>query len=110
MEDELGMSVLISTKALSGLFELFSSRVECVILNACYSAPQAKAINKHINYVIGMKDEIDDKAAIEFAVGFYDALGAGRPVEEAFKFGRNAVLEKFPDLSEHLIPVLKKKN
>ncbi|UCH97473.1 MAG: SIR2 family protein [Candidatus Aminicenantes bacterium] len=109
VEDELGMSVLISTKALSGLFELFSTRVECVILTACYSAPQAKAINKHIDYVIGMRKEIKDKAAIEFAVGFYDALGAGRSVEEAFKFGCNAIQQVYPDLPEHLIPVLKKR-
>jgi len=109
VEDELGMAVQISTKALSGLFELFSDKIECVILGSCLSAPQANAISKHINYVIGMKDEIDDKAAIEFAVGFYDALGAGRSVEDAFKFGRVAILAKFPDLSEHLIPVLKKR-
>lgn len=109
VEDELGMAVLISAKALSGLFELFSDQVECVILSACYSAPQANAINKHINYVIGMRREIKDKAAIEFTVGFYDALGAGKSIEEAFKFGRAAILATFPDLQEHLIPVLKMK-
>jgi hypothetical protein len=110
VEDELGMAVLISAKALSGLFELFSSQVECVVLNACYSALQARAINKHINYVIGMRKQIKDKASIEFAVGFYDALGAGRSVEEAFKFGCNAILQRYPDLPQHLIPVLKKRN
>lgn len=109
VEDELGMPVLISTKALAGLFELFSNQVECVILVACLSAPQANAISKHINYVIGMRREIKDKAAIEFAVGFYDALGAGKSVKEAFKFGCNAVLQVFPDLPQHLIPVLKKR-
>jgi hypothetical protein len=109
VEDESGMAKQISSKALSGLFELFSDKIECVILSACQSEPQANAISKHINYVIGMKEEIDDKAAIEFAVGFYDALGAGRSVEDAFKFGCNAILQYFPDLSEHLIPVLKKR-
>ena len=109
VEDELGMAVLISAKALSGLFELFSSQVECVILSACYSAPQANAISKHIDYVIGMRRQIKDKASIEFAVGFYDALGAGRSVEEAFKFGCNAILQRYPDLPQHLIPVLKKR-
>ncbi|MGD2091829.1 MAG: SIR2 family protein [Candidatus Aminicenantes bacterium] len=109
VEDESGMAKQISSEALSGLFELFSDKIECVILSACLSAPQANAISQHINYVIGMKEEIDDDAAIEFAVGFYDALGAGRSVEDAFKFGRVAILQKFPDLSEHLIPVLKKR-
>lgn len=109
MEDELGMVVRISSKALSGLFELFSDHVECVILSTSYSAHQAKAISKHIDYVIGMRREIQDKAAIEFAVGFYDALGVGKSIEEAFKFGRNAILTMFPDLSEHLMPILTKR-
>jgi hypothetical protein len=109
VEDESGMAKRISSEALAGLFELFSNKIECVILSACLSAPQANAISKHINYVIGMKEEIDDDAAIEFAVGFYDALGAGRSVEDAFKFGRVAILQKFPDLSEYLIPVLIKR-
>jgi hypothetical protein len=91
LEDEVGSPVLISAKALSELFKLFSHQVECVMLGACYSALQADAINKHIHYVIGMKKEIEDKAAIEFAVGFYDALGAGRSVEKAFEFGCSAL-------------------
>jgi hypothetical protein len=110
VEDELGMAVSISSKALAGLFELFSDKTECVILSACYSAPQVKAIGKHINYVIGMQKEINDEAAIEFAIGFYDALAAGRSVENAFKFGTNAILQRFPDISEHLIPVLIKRD
>ena len=70
---------------------------------------QAAAINKHINYVIGMQKEISDKAALEFAVGFYDALGAGKSLEEAFKFGCNAIREVVDDIPGHLIPVLKKR-
>jgi hypothetical protein len=109
VEDELGLAVRISAKALGGLFELFSKQIECVIMSACYSERQAAAINKHIPYVIGMRKEIKDKASIEFAVGFYDALTAGRSIEVAFAFGCNAILTEFPDQSEHLIPVLKKR-
>ena len=109
VEDEMGLPVILSSNAISGLFAFFSDQVECVILSSCYSAPQAAAINKHINYVIGMRKEIKDKAAIEFAVGFYDALGVGKSFEESFEFGCNAILQTFPDLSHHLIPVLKKR-
>jgi Leucine-rich repeat (LRR) protein len=109
VEDEMGFAVTVSKEALSGLFERFSGKVECVILSACFSGPQAEAISKHIDYVIGMKEEINDRAAIEFSVGFYDALGAGESVEEAFKFGQNAVHLEFPDQLEYLIPVLKKR-
>ncbi|NJN91034.1 MAG: CHAT domain-containing protein [Leptolyngbyaceae cyanobacterium SL_5_14] len=72
---------LVSADALAGLFELFADQVECVILNACYSEIQAEAINRHISYVIGMNQSDWDKAAIAFSVGFYDALGARRPIE-----------------------------
>lgn len=109
VEDGLGFAVPVTSKALSGLFELFAEQVECVIFSSCYSESQADAVNEHIKFVIGMRGEIKDKAAIEFSVGFYDALCAGRSIEECFKFGCNAILQMFPDLPEHLIPVLKKK-
>jgi hypothetical protein len=53
--------------------------VECVLLNACHSAKPATAISEHINYAIGMNQPIGDKAAIAFAIGFYDGLGYPTP-------------------------------
>jgi len=107
VEDEIGSDTPVSLKALAGLFELCKDHVECVILSACHSAQQSVAIKKYIDYVIGMRKEIKDKAAVEFAVGFYDALGAGKKVDQAFKFGCNSILQKFPDLPGYLMPVLK---
>jgi hypothetical protein len=106
VEDESGSDVLVSVPALSELFALFSCKIECVLLSACYSESQATTINRHIDFVIGMRREIDDKASIEFAVGFYDALGAGKSVEEAFKFGCNAI--RLFNLPKRIMPVLKK--
>ncbi|MBW4627667.1 MAG: CHAT domain-containing protein [Brasilonema octagenarum HA4186-MV1] len=106
VENEFGNTVLVNSDALEGLFELFRDRVECVLLNACYSESQVKGISKHIQYVIGMRQEVTDKAALEFAVGFYDALGAGKSIEEAFRFGRNAI--QIYGLPEHLKPILLK--
>jgi CHAT domain len=107
-EDDAGQTQLISGDALGRLFELWSDTVKCVVLNACYSEAQADAIAKHIDYVVGMKKAIGDEAAIKFAVGFYDALGAGRDVEKAFKFGCIAIDLK--GIPEYLTPVLKKKS
>jgi CHAT domain len=106
-EDETGSTKLVDGEALAGLFELFAETVECVVLNGCYSEVQADAAAQHINYVIGMKKAIGDKAAIEFAVGFYDALGAGRNVEFAHKLGCVAI--GLAGIPEQLTPVLKKK-
>ncbi|MGI8502134.1 MAG: pentapeptide repeat-containing protein [Hassallia sp.] len=107
LEDETGKMKLVSTEALTKLFELFASNVECVVLNACYSEIQASAIAQHIPYVIGMNKEIGDKAAIKFATGFYSALGAGESVEFAYKLGCNVI--QLDGIAEHLTPVLKKK-
>jgi uncharacterized protein YegL len=104
-EDENGQAKLISTEALSGFFELFADTVECVVLNACYSEVQAEAIEKHISHVIGMNKAIGDTAAIEFAVAFYDALGAGKTIEFAYKLACNAI--HLLGLPENLTPVLK---
>jgi hypothetical protein len=108
VEDDNGNTQVVSKEALSSLFKLFKDTVECVILNACYSAPQAEAISLHIPYVIGMSKEITDTAAIEFAVGFYDSLGAGRSIESAFEFGLNAMM--LQGIAEHLIPILHKRD
>ena len=125
---------LLHTGALSDLFRLCAKHVECVLLNACYSEVQANAMVAHINYVIGMNQEIQDNAAIAFATGFYRALGYDRPIEEAYEFGCNAIqlgitgsskvrsaateaqrkLEVVKavnntEIPEHLKPILKKK-
>lgn len=106
-ENELGQVHLVTSEALAGLFKLLVDHVECVFLNACYSEIQAAAISQHINFVVGMNQAIGDKAAIEFSIGFYDALMAGCCVETAYEFGCNAI--QLAGLPEHLTPVLKQR-
>lgn len=108
LENETGQIKLVNAKALAGLFELFMDRVECVVLNACYSEVQAQAIAHHIPYVIGMKQAVGDNAAREFAVGFYDALAAGESIEFAYKSG--CVSISMAGIPEELTPVLKEKS
>lgn len=107
LENDAGQMQLVSTAALARLFKLFKDKIECVLLNACYSEAQAEAIYQHIDYVIGMNQAIGDRAAICFAVGFYDGLGAGRSFEDAYELGCTSVdLESIP---ESATPVLKAK-
>ena len=103
-ENDAGQPKFITKEAIAGLFNLFSDQVECVLLNGCYSENQAVTIAKDIPYVIGMRQAIGDKAAISFAVGFYDALGAGRPFDFAYRLGCNAI--QMEGISEHLTPAL----
>ena len=95
-EDDAGQAQRVSGEALANLFALFADPTEpnpihCVVLNGCYSAIQAEAIAEQVPYVVGMTQAIGDRAAIDFAVGFYDALGAGRSVEFAYKLGCAAI-------------------
>jgi len=87
VEDPVGGAHPIAPAALANLFRLCTHHVECVVLNACYSEIQAQAIAEHIPYVIGTSTALDDRAAIAFSIGFYRALGDGKPFDEAFQWG-----------------------
>lgn len=87
LEDEDGSRRPVSSRALSTTFSLLRGNMRCVILNACFSQIQAKAIAQHIPCVVGMSTAITDVAAISFATAFYEALGFGQNLEIAFGLG-----------------------
>jgi CHAT domain len=105
LENNFGKMQPVSGESLARLFKLFQNKIECVLLNACYSEEQAVAIYQHIDCVIGMNRPIGDLAAMKFAVGFYDALGAGSSYDDCFEVGCASIdLEGIP---ESETPVLK---
>ncbi|MDJ0899245.1 MAG: CHAT domain-containing protein [Xenococcus sp. MO_188.B8] len=87
LEDDSGNSHPVSVRALSQLFSILKDNIHCVVLNACYSEPQAQAIAQHIESVVGMSKAITDQAAISFATSFYQALGYGHDIKTAFDLG-----------------------
>ena len=103
-ENLVGETHPIDPEALGALFEQFSDVTKCVVLNACYSEFQASAIAAHVDHVVGMSRAIGDKAAIAFSIGFYQALGAGRTVPQAYKLG--CVQIRLQGGYEYDIPVL----
>ena len=109
LEDDGGNDKPVSGEGLARLFKLHTDYVICVLLNACHSAKSAEAIGQYINYAIGMNQQIQDKTAIAFTQGFYDALGYETPdnidiFERAFQEGLVAI--QLEDISEGQIPVL----
>ena len=104
LEDERDDALPAAPHILVDLFKKFSGHIQCVILNACYSEKSAEAIAPHIEYVIGTRNSISDKAAIGFSGGFYQALVAGESIEEAFKNGR--IGSGFENAIEYDTPVL----
>lgn len=107
LQDDQDKADFLSTKQIDGFFKLFAKKgVQCVLLNACYSEIQAKSIQKHIPYVIGMDRSITDNAALKFAVAFYDGLVVnGKDIEEAFDLGYCRLIgsgkEDIPQLLKH---------
>jgi hypothetical protein len=106
LENESGEYQLVPTQALANVFKRYGERrLECVVLNACYTEIQANAIAEHIDYVVGMNTKIGDDAAIKFAVGFYDEIFAGWSYEDAYSGGCNAIA--LQGISEENTPVFK---
>ena len=111
LEDDGGNNKVVSPQALASLFKLHTDYVKCVLLNACYSEKAAVAISQYIDYVIGMNNPIQDRAAIEFARGFYDGLGyktSGNQDVFQRAFDEGMVAIQMENLSQGSIPVLKK--
>ena len=90
-EDASGKVQEVRAEALGRLFRVFNNDVKCVVLNACWSAMQSKAIAAEIGCVVGMTRKVDDRAATDFAAGFYGALGYGKSVQDAFDLGCNQI-------------------
>ncbi|UCE07514.1 MAG: CHAT domain-containing protein, partial [bacterium] len=104
LENHHGNSQPVSEHALSQLFSVLKDNIKCVVLNACHSEPQVKAIANHIDCVIGMSKEISDSAAISFSASFYQALGYRRDIKTAFYLGCGQI--DLEDLSEKDTPKL----
>lgn len=102
LEDELGGKYVVPQTGLASLFKTYSypsGKLECVILNACYSITQGEMISLEIPFTIAMEGAISDDAAIEFSRGFYDAVGARKSLEFAYGEGCRSVELGAPNTS-----------
>ncbi len=80
---------LVSSSAVAQLFAVLKGDIRLVVLNACYSQEQARAIVEKIDFVVGMAVSIGDDAAVVFAAAFYRGLAYGKSVQTAFDLGLN---------------------
>jgi len=95
----------VSAEALGRLFQILPGNVRCVVLNSGFSRIQASGIAESIDCVIGMSAEIGDPAALAFAASFYQGLGFGRSLKEAFDLGCHEILLE-GHCGEEAIPTL----
>ncbi|WP_437521551.1 HEAT repeat domain-containing protein [Sorangium sp. So ce726] len=87
LDNAAGQATPVKNEVLTRLFHVLRRDIRCVVLNACFSEAQARAISTHIDCVIGMNTAINDDSAIAFAGAFYQALGYGEDVRTAFDLG-----------------------
>lgn len=93
-----GSSQATDVDAVATVFRLLGGNIRCVLLNACYTAPLAERIAEHVDVVVGMRQALDDRSAIAFSAGFYEALGYGKSFADAFELGKLRIgLASLPD-------------
>ncbi len=104
-EEPAATAKRVKPENLAGFFALLAGRVDCVVLNACYSDQQAALIAKYIPFVVGWTEVLTEKAAICFSRGFYQSLSAGEKIAGAFNVAR--ALLQAEELLGQAEPVLK---
>lgn len=102
-DDEEGEGQVSGAELLCKLFDLFSNRINSVVLNASYSDLIAKELSEKVGCVIGLSGLVGDEAGIAFAIGVYRALVARLSFEDAFKSGCVQVLMQTKNHGAHYI-------
>ncbi len=74
----------VDAEALRHFFSAFRGQIRVVVLNACHSHPQARAIADAVGCAIGTPDRIKDEHAIGFSTAFYSSIAFGQSVQAAF--------------------------
>ena len=111
-----GRSDLRGAGDFADLLGLADPRPRLVVLNSCssgeagvrdlFSSTGATLARRGITAVVGMQYAVSDDAALAFSHGFYEALAAGRGVDEAVRSGRVAILGSRANTLEWVTPLL----
>ncbi len=101
---------LVKAEALAKLFKLMRQKfsLDIVVLNSCYSEDQAKALQAEVPYIIGMKADVKDSVAIQFAEGLYRGL-ANHPDDVPYAFELAVVDLELLGMDQVDLPVILKK-
>lgn len=104
-ENDVGEMFPISGATLTKLFETNDrhTQVRCVFVSACHSGDVGKAFaDAGVPHVVAVKTstQIEDKASIQFAEQFYNALLRGSTVGSSFKTAYTSVSTEFASTVE----------
>ena len=79
-----GAASPLGNEVLVELLRVLNDELRIVVLNACYTSAQARAIATVVDCAVGTSSVIEDSAGTEFASEFYQALGYGKSIQDAF--------------------------
>jgi hypothetical protein len=97
-----GGQVPIDTRALCMLLNEVAPQLAVLLVNACWSADLAELASEAVGCGIGMTGLVDDEAARRFSGEFYQAIGFGRSVGQAFRAAKWALATY--ELMDHETP------
>ncbi len=82
----------VELDALNEVFRVHGKSIRCAFLNACNSANVSKILIRHVDCIIAMRGRVTVKTALIFTSSLYDAIGAGRSIQDAFDQARAEIM------------------
>jgi hypothetical protein len=95
----------VSADAFGSLLRALGGNTRLVVLNACFSREQARAVCDSTGLAIGMCRQISDRAAIAFSRALYGAIADSRSVLEAVRIAQ-AEIKVIGALGDAMVPEL----
>ena len=83
-EDSDGRAKPLYVEDLAQLLRISSDRIRLAVFNSCNSAVAARAACDFVPFAIGMNEPVNDTYAQIFAGQFYNAIGFGKSIRDAF--------------------------
>lgn len=82
----------VNDKAMAELFRILKDNIRVVVLNISHAVGLAQHLRWIIDFAISMRGAIDNQSAVTFSAHFYQGLGFGRTVTEAFELATNQLM------------------
>jgi hypothetical protein len=88
LEADDGSSQPIRPHDFADLLSLFNTNIKVAMLSCCFARKQAKALHRVLDFTIGGAKPISDAGAVSFSANFYQVLGSGGSINQAFGAAR----------------------
>ena len=94
MHNARGKLTPICAERLAEILASYQKSLRLVILDTCFSLPQARTIVKKVDMAIGVASAIADPVAIDFFAMFYNAVASGVSIKHAHELAVHLELAK----------------